>query len=742
MDDIWCKQGCLPYALSHIYGYKLEKIDISKFKFNELVKLLGNRKFETHEEQKYNENINLNDLKKKIDTMLFNMRTKKDTPKPKNEKKSDNSNSDDNNENDTDDIEQELYNKNKDKKKVNRDAKLRKYDDVQLATRLVGLLSNERATNYQDWSQVGWALYNTSKKLLPLWKEFSKRTTRNNYNPSHCDNFWNEPKNKENKLTIGSLHVWAKTDNLDKYMNLMRDNISEMLLDAETGTEYDIAKVMYELYGHRFVCSDIDHNVWYEFQGNTWVNIQDGYTLHNVISEELVKEYLYLQQSILGEMINTKGAENQNASKRNEHLQKILIKLKRPTFKDGIVTECKRKFYDKKFEEKLDSNFYLIGFNNGVYDLELMHFRRGLPDDCVSFTVGYDYPEEYDVDHPEVQWVEKFLSLVQTDKDMNQYLKMLLASYIDGSTANENFVIWTGKGANGKSKTMEFFTKAFGDYCSTLPVTLLTANRPPSGAATPEMAEMRGKRFVYFEEPEKTDNIKVGYMKELSGGSEVTVRKLYGHPFKYKPQFKMLLACNRLPAIDATDGGTWRRLRVSPFASHFVKVDNPNAKNGKFTYKGQPLKKNEFPRDDRLSENMNIHKRAFAWLIINVYYPEYKKKGLIEPAIVMEYTNKYQKDNDVIHDFISSMLTITKDEDDYEQIVDIFGSYKTWIRDNGNGGKIAQKNDLLRYFEELDLGLKINTKNIYGVQFKIAEEDDRGKNKKVESIDVNPLDRK
>jgi P4 family phage/plasmid primase-like protien len=691
------KQNSLPYRLSYIFNHKLDEIDSNNYSFEHLVKLLANRKFETHDEHLLNNKINSVDLKKKIDVMLIKMKTKRDTTKHI-------KNNDNDEIEDIDDHDTYIANNNNNKKTST--SKLRKYDDIQLATKLVELLSDERATNYTDWTHVGWALYNTSSKLLKTWHNFSKRTKGNNYDESVCTKFWKDPKKSNNKLTIGSLHVWAKTDNPEKYATLMRDNIHEMLLDAETGTEYDIAKIMYELYGHKFVCSDIQRNTWYEFQDNLWVKIQEGYTLYNLISEELSTEFIYLQQSIVGEMLNKKGGERDGAYKRNENIQKLLLKLKRPTFKDGIVVECRRKFVNELFEEKLDSNTKLIGFNDGIYDLENNCFRKGFPEDYVSFTVGYNYPREYNINHPDVQWVESYLSRVQVDHDMNEYLKTLLASYIDGSTANENFLIWTGKGANGKSKTIEFFTKAFGDYCSTLPVTLLTGNRPPSGAATPEMAEMRGKRFVAFEEPEKSDNVKVGYMKELTGGTSITVRKLYGNPFTYKPQFKLLLACNKLPAIDATDGGTWRRLRVSPFNSHFVKVDNPNAKDNKFTYKGKPLGKGQFPRDYQLSENMDIYKKAFSWLIINIYYPLYKQKGLVEPPLVMEYTNKYQKDNDIMLDFINN-----------------YGAWKDWIRINGTHVKVGSANDIVRYFEDMDSEFKIKNKKIYGISFKSLEDE-------------------
>ena len=57
----------------------------------------------------------------------------------------------------------------------------------------------------------------------------------------------------------------------------------------------------------------------------------------------------------------------------------IISKLKITSFKKNVIQECKEMFHDPKFEEKLNSNRNLLGFDNGIYDLENCEFREGLP---------------------------------------------------------------------------------------------------------------------------------------------------------------------------------------------------------------------------------------------------------------------------------------------------------------------------------------------------------------------------
>ena len=81
-----------------------------------------------------------------------------------------------------------------------------------------------------------------------------------------------------------------------------------------------------------------------------------------------------------------------NLDNRVTNCSKVIVKLKDSSYKDKIMKECREYFYDKTFMDKLNDKKHLIGFENGVYDLDRDEFREGLPDDYVSLSTGLTLP--------------------------------------------------------------------------------------------------------------------------------------------------------------------------------------------------------------------------------------------------------------------------------------------------------------------------------------------------------------
>ena len=91
------------------------------------------------------------------------------------------------------------------------------------------------------------------------------------------------------------------------------------------------------------------------------------------------------------ELSNDEDAAKLQDDKHTKCL-KIQIQLKDSGYKDKVMKECKEYFYDKEFNEKLNDQKHLIGFENGIYDLNNSIFRGGLPSDYISLSTGITLP--------------------------------------------------------------------------------------------------------------------------------------------------------------------------------------------------------------------------------------------------------------------------------------------------------------------------------------------------------------
>ena len=158
------------------------------------------------------------------------------------------------------------------------------------------------------------------------------------------------------------------------------------------------------------------------------------------------------------------------------------------------MEELTYKFYDDKFYEKLDENRDLIAFNNGVYDLNKLEFRDGLPEDYISLTTNINYME-YDPNNELILQVENFFSEIQPELEMKNYVLDFFSECLQGHQQTEQFNIWTGCGANGKSLAIQLFQEALGEYSTNISITLLTNKRASSNAASPELAKCKRCSF-------------------------------------------------------------------------------------------------------------------------------------------------------------------------------------------------------------------------------------------------------
>lgn len=458
--------------------------------------------------------------------------------------------------------------------------------------------------------------------------------------------------------------------------------LKHLLEDSLSMSHFKIAKVAYTIYKDRFRIDDIKNPDWYEFDGHKW---KKTHIMNILISEDL-KKYYQAISGMSGPSVDLESEGTAESNMRNEMIQTIINKLENVTFKKNVLTEMHYLFksLEPDFISKLDSNPMLMGFKNGVYDFSTSSFREGKHSDYLTFSTGYDYID-YDPEAIEVQEIYTFLSQIIPNKPVLEYLLKILGRSLIG-IADEHFYIFTGlSGANGKSTLINFLEDTLGDYNTAVDVSLLTNKRALSASASPDVIRLKGKRIVSFAEPEYNDTIKTGILKAFSGGDSIIARELYKAPISFKLQASMLMACNDLPIISSTDGGTFRRLRVIEFKSRFC--DNPK-------------KENEFLIDPSLKTKMKNWRPYFMSILIHWYHVFQKEmqetNRIEEPEEVLVATNRYKNNNDKFNSFFEDCIQPAETIVSVKIIYNLFCSW--WIKNNSHA-KIPEMKEMVRAFQ-------------------------------------------
>jgi P4 family phage/plasmid primase-like protien len=533
-------------------------------------------------------------------------------------------------------------------------------ETVRAAEAYAGMLTAARAESYDSWIRVGWALRNIDHRLLSAWMTFSNKSSK--YDGQECTKLWHHMKREANGLTFGSLRRWAQLDDPDAFHAQATESRRETVIEALSGTHHDLAKLVHCMYKDEFVCSELGSKTFFQFKDHKWVKLEHAHALRARISTAVydeIKNTVAQFAAASGEG----GGGGDGEDKKKDGTRRVLESLKDANQKDKIMKECAELFYHKHFEQDLDEKTHLIGFNNGIFDLERNQFREGRPEDMVSMCTGVDY-QLVEGDDQLTREIDDFFGKVFPDAELREYAVGRLASFISGDVQREEFYIFTGSGSNGKSKTIELFEASFGGYCCKLPTSLVTQRRAAAGTPSGELARTRGRRFCVLQEPGESERLNVGIVKELSGGDRIQCRALYSEPIEFRPQFNMVMTCNTLPAVPDNDGGTWRRIKVVEFSSKFV---------------AEPSAPNEFEMDPELNAKFRRWKRPFMMNLVARFIADRGVK-VVEPAQVSAITQRYREEQDILAAFVKESFQEAAGCE--TSVKDVHALYKDWCKIN------------------------------------------------------------
>lgn len=575
---------------------------------------------------------------------------------------------------------------------------------------------------YQEGShmenrQVSFALKNTDARLFLSWVMLRSKADDFDYAdiPDLYDKwirYFNVNDTKSN-LTIGSLKYWVKTDAPDEYRTFQSKNLEVLLEDLiRSYTDGKVSRILKLKHGDHYTCADIDHKRMFMFEGHHWTT-DKGYDLRRLVSEDLLPLFEKKRDEATAELFRQTSEEGSDdlemdfdtdladsgkkakkesdamtrIKKRMKKIAMVVDKLDSTATKNNSFRECMEVFYDAKFSQQLDTNRWTMCFSNGVLNLKTGEFRDGRADDYISMSTKIDYhPISYYTEtHAEeygemVAAIRTFFAQLFPIPSLERYMWDHLASVLIGEKVEQVFNIYVGSGSNGKSLLCELMKFCMGNYKAFAPVNMLTEKRTAVGAATPEMMKLKGARYTVFQEPEKDAPINEGFVKEITGESEITGRPLFGETETFDLQVNFASCMNSMFAVKGTDDGIWRRLKVVPFLAKFV--DKGEAYEHESDY--------VFDKDKSLIGKLPQWAPIFMSMLVEITI---KNQGVVKDCEeVIQYTNEFRKSQDVIQCFISSRVEYCEGGQVGSQ--NLHRTFKEWHHNMHNGCKIPKMGDV------------------------------------------------
>lgn len=348
----------------------------------------------------------------------------------------------------------------------------------------------------------------------------------------------------------------------------------------------------------------------------------------------------------------------------DEDLQDAALKWAKRTAssnaKEAMIKECQHLNDIPASPDDFDAYNDFLNCQNGVVNL-----RNGelLPHDS-RLMMSKITNCEYDVKRRKPKlWLKFIDDVTGGDKDLQEYIQRSIGYSISGSNREQCAYFLYGMGNNGKSTFLDTIADMLGDYAAnTQPDTLMMQSKVGSlgGGANSDIARLKSSRFVTCEEPTEGVRLNEGLLKQLTGGSKVTARFLYGNEFEFTPEFKIWVATNHKPTVRGTDVGIWRRIKLIPFEVNIPKdkVD----KNLKYKLR------QEFPQ-------------ILAWAVEGCM--KWNTDGSLgEPVRVIEATKDYKQEMDLIAAFIEQCVVIDYNATEKVMASELFSVYRVWAKQN------------------------------------------------------------
>lgn len=278
-----------------------------------------------------------------------------------------------------------------------------------------------------------------------------------------------------------------------------------------------------------------------------------------------------------------------------------------------------------------DKDGWLFNVVNGTLNLRTGSLQPHCRADLLTNISAIEFDENAGCE----LWDAFLWRVTNNDEELYNYLRRFVGYLLVGDTSEQTLHFLYGLGANGKSVFCEVLMRLMGEYAVAVSPDLIMLKR--HGGIPNDVARLRGARAAMMNETSQGARFDEAKLKDLTGGDTLTARFLHQEFFDFAPTHRIIIRGNHKPAINGTDEGIWRRLRLVPFT-----VTIP-----------------EDERDHQLLTKLEAELPGILnWALAGCL--EWQRDGLKPPAVITDAVKQYREESDTLGRFIDECCQITK----------------------------------------------------------------------------------
>ena len=437
---------------------------------------------------------------------------------------------------------------------------------------LVGMLSAERASRYDSWRNVIFAVRNVenSKRARELCHEFSRKAS--NYDRREVDRKFDRRGAAANPLTLKSLHYWAREDAPEAHTRYQLSRLyesDEVLIRALMDGAIALAQIYLRLFGQDLLLiKDADRVATkrffiFNYETKLWDNV-DKELLAADISMELsgiVKEMMDGIVSRLSTInraaLDDKGKEQLDRQKGTvEMLKKLYMSIqevgKGCCIASHVMSMKMKSQYDTQIMNK---NIGLLSVRNGMVDLRTGNLIERVREHYQTFYIAVDYDR-----NASTTLMKQFIDgmFLPSEGEVKNLLCKTIGYSITGETDKKILPVLLGDGCNGKSELINLLKAVMGKYyISTVDYADLAEDNKSKNVDT--LFNARFARIIIISETGKDAIFKESKLKAISGRDGVNVSAKFKGDEMMIPECVIWIISNFKPRFSG-DNTFWNRL--------------------------------------------------------------------------------------------------------------------------------------------------------------------------------------